>query len=31
VILPGLAHMLMLEPQWMLVAKALAGWIETVD
>jgi pimeloyl-ACP methyl ester carboxylesterase len=30
VILPGLAHMLMLEPQWMLVAKALAAWMETV-
>ena len=30
-ILPGLAHMLMLEPQWMQVAKALDAWLQTLD
>ena len=29
-ILPGLAHMLMLEPGWGAVAEALAGWIESL-
>jgi non-heme chloroperoxidase len=26
-ILPGMAHMLMLEPEWEVVAKAIAGWL----
>ncbi len=30
-ILPGLAHMLMLEPQWMQVAKAIEEWLQTLD
>jgi non-heme chloroperoxidase len=30
-ILPGLAHMLMLEPGWAAVAQALAGWLQTLD
>ena len=30
-ILPGLAHMLMLEPEWEQVAKALEGWVKTLD
>lgn len=30
-ILPGLAHMLMLEPQWAQVAKALDEWLQTLD
>ncbi|MEO9163018.1 MAG: alpha/beta fold hydrolase [Casimicrobiaceae bacterium] len=30
-ILPGLAHLLMLEPQWQQAAKALEGWIRTLD
>jgi pimeloyl-ACP methyl ester carboxylesterase len=30
-ILPGLAHMLMLEPQWMQVAKAIDEWLQTLD
>lgn len=29
-LLPGLAHMLMLEPDWEAVARALAGWMETL-
>lgn len=31
VILPGLAHLLMLEPGWTDVAEALAGWVRTLD
>jgi pimeloyl-ACP methyl ester carboxylesterase len=31
VILPGLAHMLMLEPQWQRVASALEAWIASLD
>ena len=31
VILPGLAHMLMLEPGWEAVAKALEAWIASLD
>jgi pimeloyl-ACP methyl ester carboxylesterase len=30
-ILPGLAHLLMLDPGWMQVAKALEGWLSTLD
>ena len=30
-ILPGLAHMLMLEPDWAHAAKALEGWLATLD
>lgn len=30
-ILPGLAHMLMLEPQWEQVTKALEAWLRTLD
>jgi pimeloyl-ACP methyl ester carboxylesterase len=30
-ILPGLAHMLMLEPGWEAVTEALAGWIESLS
>jgi pimeloyl-ACP methyl ester carboxylesterase len=30
-ILPGLAHLLMLEPGWQNAAKALEGWLETLD
>ena len=30
-ILPGLAHMLMLEPEWAQVAKALEEWLKTLD
>ena len=30
-ILPGLAHMLMLEPGWIAVAEALEDWIATLD
>ena len=29
-ILPGLAHMLMLEPDWAHAAKALEGWLATL-
>jgi pimeloyl-ACP methyl ester carboxylesterase len=29
-ILPGLAHLLMLEPEWVEVAKALDAWLQTV-
>ncbi len=28
-ILPGLAHLLMLEPEWEVAAKALEGWVRT--
>jgi pimeloyl-ACP methyl ester carboxylesterase len=31
VILPGLAHLLMLEPEWRGVAEALEGWVRTLD
>jgi pimeloyl-ACP methyl ester carboxylesterase len=30
-ILPGLAHLLMLEPAWLTVAQALETWIATLD
>ena len=30
-ILPGLAHLLMLEPGWEQVAKALEAWVRTLD
>ena len=30
-ILPGLAHLLMLEPDWQQAAKALEAWIRTLD
>lgn len=30
VLVPGLAHMLMLEPAWRLVADALAAWIDSL-
>jgi alpha-beta hydrolase superfamily lysophospholipase len=30
-ILPGLAHLLMLEPEWQQAAKALEAWIRTLD
>jgi pimeloyl-ACP methyl ester carboxylesterase len=30
-ILPGLAHLLMLEPQWLIAAKALDAWVATLD
>jgi alpha-beta hydrolase superfamily lysophospholipase len=30
-ILPGLAHLLMLEPEWAQVAKALEEWLQTLD
>jgi pimeloyl-ACP methyl ester carboxylesterase len=30
VILPGLAHMLMLEPGWLAAAQALADWLEAL-
>ena len=30
-ILPGLAHLLMLDPEWLLAAKALEGWLGTLD
>jgi pimeloyl-ACP methyl ester carboxylesterase len=30
-ILPGLAHLLMLEPGWETAARALEGWIRTLD
>ena len=29
-ILPGMAHMLMLEPEWEIAAEALAGWLAEV-
>jgi hypothetical protein len=29
-IVPGLAHMLMLEPGWEDVTRALLGWLETL-
>jgi non-heme chloroperoxidase len=29
-LVPGLAHMLMLEPEWKLVAEAVADWIEGI-
>jgi pimeloyl-ACP methyl ester carboxylesterase len=29
-ILPGMAHMLMLEPEWEGAAKAIAGWLTTL-
>jgi non-heme chloroperoxidase len=29
-ILPGLAHLLMLEPEWAQVARALEGWLQTL-
>ena len=29
-ILPGLAHLLMLEPQWQTVATALEAWLSTL-
>ncbi|HEX6138792.1 MAG TPA: alpha/beta fold hydrolase [Casimicrobiaceae bacterium] len=31
VILPGLAHLLMLEPQWREAAEALESWVRTLD
>jgi len=31
VILPGMAHMLMLEPEWQAAARAIAGWLETLE
>lgn len=31
VILPGMAHMLMLEPEWEGAARAIAGWLETLE
>lgn len=31
VIVSGLAHMLMLEPGWERAARAIAGWLETLD
>lgn len=30
-ILPGMAHMLMLDPEWLTAAKALAAWVATVE
>ena len=30
-ILPGLAHLLMLEPEWAQVARALEEWLQTLD
>jgi pimeloyl-ACP methyl ester carboxylesterase len=30
-ILPGMGHMLMLEPEWKIAAEALAAWLVTVD
>ena len=30
-ILPGLAHLLMLEPEWAQVAKALETWLDTLE
>ena len=30
-ILPGLAHLLMLEPEWEEVARALEAWVQTLD
>ena len=30
-ILPGLAHLLMLEPEWPQVARALEAWLDTLD
>jgi len=30
-ILPGMAHMLMLDPAWQTAAQALADWVATVD
>jgi alpha-beta hydrolase superfamily lysophospholipase len=30
-ILPGLAHLLMLEPEWAQVAKALEAWLDTLE
>jgi pimeloyl-ACP methyl ester carboxylesterase len=30
-ILPGLAHLLMLEPEWVQAAKALEAWLSTLD
>jgi len=30
-ILPGLAHLLMLEPAWLTVATALEAWIATLE
>jgi alpha-beta hydrolase superfamily lysophospholipase len=30
-ILPGLAHLLMLEPAWESAAKALEGWLKGLD
>jgi hypothetical protein len=30
-VLPGLAHLMMLEPGWEAVARALEGWLGTLD
>jgi hypothetical protein len=30
VLVPGLAHMLMLEPEWALVAQALSAWMDAI-
>jgi pimeloyl-ACP methyl ester carboxylesterase len=31
VLLPGMAHMLMLEPEWEGAARAIADWLETLE
>ena len=31
VVLPGMAHMLMLEPEWEGAARAIADWLETLE